>query len=434
MKRTFLIFATLVLTWASEPSSVFAQGEISGTIYSRGDFQPLSISLVRFQASSGASEELSMGEEISSITRKDLIFSMFFDVLDENLVSLNDAADLNPQDQDIWLRTEAQFLIAGKIETQSNFVKAYIYLYDAFGRKKLFSQSYRAPQATQRKLGHEISNDILNNLTGEPGIFATRLALIGNGTGNKELYICDYDGFNLQQVTYDRTINLSPSWSPDGEDLIYTSYKSGNPDLWEVPLETGKPRKLANFKGLNTAARWNPKGNLIALTLSVDQDPELYVVNSRGENPRRLTYSFGVDSSPSWSPNGKQIAFTSDRTGAPQIYVMNVDGSDVRRLSVGLPYCDSPAWSPRGDKIAFVVRESNGFQVYTMEITGENPTRLTDQGSNENPSWSPDGYHLTFASSRSGQFEIYTMNWNGTNQTKITTGGGHTSSAWSPKF
>jgi len=432
--RRFLTALTSLNLVITSFSLSFGQGEIKGTIYSQGEFHPLEVSLVKFQTKNKWPAEESLAVQITEVIQKDLTFSMFFKFSEENLFSFADAADLNPLDQDIWLRTEAQFLIAGKVEIQSALLKTEVYLYDAFARKKNFSQSYRTPQSAWRKLAHEISNDLLQNLTGEKGIFTTKIAYIRETPSGKELYLCDYDGFNPQQITFDKSIDLSPNWSAYGKKLIYTSYKSGNPDLWELQLESGKAKKLANFRGLNTAARYNPKGNLIALTLSIDRDPEIYLINSGGENPRRLTYSLGIESSPSWSPNGKQIAFTSDRTGSPQIYVMDSDGSNVHRLTYGLSYCDSPAWSPHGDKIALVSRERGGFQIYTVDITGENLNRLTDQGSNENPSWSPDGYHLAFASSRTGKFEIYTMNWDGSNQSKITSGGGNFSPAWSPRF
>jgi len=433
MKKAFSAVGLLIL-FAIGVHEIFAQGEIRGTIYSQGEFKPLELSVVKFQTRNKSSQEESLALQVAQVVQKDLTFSMFFTFLEENLYSFTEAGDLNPMDQDIWLRTQAQFLIAGKVELQSRMAKADIYLYDAFARQKTFSQTYRALQSSWRRLAHEISNDILQNLTGEKGVFTSRISYIKETSAGKELYLCDYDGHNPQQVTFDKSINLSPNWSPDGKRMIFTSFKSGNPDLWELDLESGKSKKLASFKGLNTAARYNPKGNLIALTLSVDKDPEIYVINSSGGNPRRLTYSYGIESSPSWSPNGKQIAFTSDRTGSPQIYVMDSDGSNLRRLTYGLSYCDSPAWSPNGDKIAFVSRESNGFQVCTLEITGENLSRLTDSGSNENPSWSSAGYHLVFASNRTGRFEIYTMGWDGTSQTKLTSGGGNFSPAWSLRF
>jgi TolB protein len=413
---------------------LFAQGEIRGTIYSQGEFKALEISLMKFQTKHKWPQEESLASQISEVIQKDLPFSLFLEFLQENLFSFSDPADLSPLDQDIWLRTEAQFVLAGKLESHSRALKVDIFIYDAFARKKTYSQTYRAPESAWRRLAHEISNDVLFSLTGEKGIFNTRIAYIRETTSGKELYLCDFDGYDPQQITFDKTINLSPNWSPDGKKVCYTSYKSGNPDLWELQLETGKARKIASFKGINTAARYNPKSNQIALTLSLENDPEIYTINPGGSSPKRLTYSYGIESSPTWSPNGKQIAFTSDRTGSPQIYVMDADGSNVRRLTFGLSYCDSPAWSPNGDKIALVSREPGGFQIYTIDITGENLQRLTDQGNNENPSWSPDGYHLVYASSRAGRFEIYTMGWDGSNQTKITSGGGNFSPAWSNRF
>jgi len=428
--RRHMLFMILCLLPC--PAVSYAQGEISGTIYSRGEFSPLEIAFVRFQTKIPSPQGDSLALQITDVIKRDLTFSMFFLVLEEDLFSFTEAGDLNPLDQDIWLRTDAQFLLAGKLEAQSTQLKLDVYLYDTFQRKRIFSQSYRIPAPAWRKLAHEISNDILRELTGEQGVFTTKLAFIKKTATGKEISVCDYDGFNSQQVTFDKTINLTPRWSPDAKRIIYTSYKANNPDLWELSLESGRAIKLVSFAGLNTAGCYSPKQDLIALTLSVDNDPEVYVLNSNGRNAKRLTYNLGIDSSPTWSPNGKQIAFTSDRIGTPQVYVMDSDGSNVRRLTYGLSYCDSPAWSPKGDKIAFVVREESGFQIFTVDITGENLSKLTYMGDNENPGWSPDGYHLVFASNRTGQVEIYTMNWDGSNQTKVTAGGNNSSPAWSP--
>src|SRR3972149_5872530 len=150
--KTFPTLVLLILSVVSASTSARAQGEIRGTIYSQGEFKPLEISLIKFQTKNRWPEEESLANQVSEVIQKDLTFSMFFSLVEENLFSFTDAGDLNPLDQDIWLRTEAQFLLAGKVELQSAQIKTDIYLYDAFARKKTFSQTYRVPQSSWRQL------------------------------------------------------------------------------------------------------------------------------------------------------------------------------------------------------------------------------------------------------------------------------------------
>ncbi len=429
-KLSVLFFLCSIFLFSSR-KNIFAQTDIYAKI-TTGQSEPLELAIGDFVPSqpSITTEEPKLASEIREIVKKDLLFSLFFDLIEP--LPQEKIAHSNPPDWNGWVEIGAEFLLSGEIELKGSNLKFKADLWDLNKQRGIMSESYRTNVSNLRKLAHQISNDIVYNLVGEKGIFNSKIAYLVQKDKTKEIFVCDYDGYNPQQLTYDKSLALSPRWSPDAEKISYTSYKSGNPDLWTVALESGKSQKLSSYKGLNSAANWSPDNRFIAVTLTKDGNAEIYLLNKNGSIKDRLTNNSGIDSSPSWSPNGKQIAFTSDRTGLPQIYIMDTDGSNLRRLTMEGEYNDSPAWSPKGDKIAFCAREPNGFQIYTIDVIGENLRKLTFEGSNENPHWSPDGYHLVFSSNRSGKFEIYTMHWDGSNQQAITKGGNNFSPAWSP--
>jgi len=283
-------------------------------------------------------------------------------------------------------------------------------------------KEYHSLRRDVRRLVHKISDDIVFSLTGERGIARSKIAFVQqNRNGHKEIAVMDYDGENVRAITADRSIAISPAWSPDGTQICYTSFKEDNPNLYIYNLKTGRQLKVSGLPGLNAAPAWSPDGARIALTLSRDGNAEIYILDLERKKMKRLTYNRAIDSSPAWAPSNREIAFTSDRSGSPQVYIMDSDGLNTRRLTWEGSYNDSPTWSPRGDRIAYVSRTDSGFDIYTIDVTGNNRMRLTDSsGSNEDPVWSPNGYALMFSSTRTGKMALYTMFWDGSDQKKIT--------------
>jgi TolB protein len=370
---------------------------------------------------------------ITQVLRDDLNFSLYFRVakIDSFVITIlgNDFYNM-----DGWYQLGVQYLLDGSVQLEEGRLKAEINVADVIRKKVIKSFKFETKPESYRALAHAIADEMVLQFTGQKGIFSTKIAFVHWADGNKEIYVCHYDGHNPYPVTNDHSINISPAWSPDGGKLVYTSYKQRNPDLWVTDVKTNQPELFASFPGLNSAPAWSPDGNYVAVTLTRDGNPEIYLLTPKGEIVRRLTYGRAIDSSPTWSPNSKEIAFTSDRSGYPQIYVMGTEGTNVRRLTYTGDITDSPCWSPRGDKIAFVYRDRGKLDIYTMDVTGENLNRLTYAGSNENPRWSPDGLHIVFSSNRSGKYEVYNMHWDGTGQKQITGEGENYNPAWSPRF
>jgi TolB protein len=303
------------------------------------------------------------------------------------------------------------------------------------GRDLLFSRTYRTRTDAYRETAHRFADDVVEHLTEYPGIARTRIAFISSRTGNKEIYVVDYDGYGLRQVTRNGSINLSPAWHPGGREIAFVSYQGGDADIYVVDVATGKERRLVGGKGVQGAPAYSPDGQYLLFSQTRGSESEIYICRSDGSGVRRLTRAGGINTSPAWSPDGRRIVFTSDRSGNPQLYVTDAEGASPRRITFQGTWNDIADWSPGGDRIAYSSRREGGFQVALVGASGlEAETLYTfGPGSDEHPTWSPDGRHLAFASSRDGAPQVFVLDADGGSTRSVARVGGSCSgAAWSP--
>ena len=321
-----------------------------------------------------------------------------------------------------WQNAGFDLLVRSEYSLKDERLTVEFRLFDVINRKMLTAKRYLGTAKDMRRFSHSFADEILRAITGEKGVFTTRIAYVSNQTGNKEIYVMDWDGHNPLPLTKNGSINLNPDFSPDGREIIFTSYKRGNPDLYRRSLSNTAEIVLSNRKGLNITGIWSPDGSKIALSLSKDGDAEIYTLDKDGSHPTRLTINPALDLYPAWSPDGKKLAFVSDRLGKPQIFVMNSDGGNIRRLTTSGNYNVNPRWSPKGDKIAYSRMTDGGFNIFTVAADGSSDTQLTVDGNNENPSWSADARFICFSSKRNSGNGIYVMRADGAGQTRVSQG------------
>jgi TolB protein len=249
-----------------------------------------------------------------------------------------------------------------------------------------------------RRAAHQFSDDIVSTLTGQKGIASSKIAFVASRTGRKEIYIADYDGANVQQLTKDGSISVSPALSPDAKRLAYTGYQSGYADIYMVELATGSRSRIVKFPGTNSGAAFSPDGGRIACSVSRDGNPELYVVSANGGGARRLTKTRGVESSPTWSPSGSEIIYSSDERGGPQLYRISASGGSGQLIPTGYAYTTEPSWSPDGKKLAFTVR-TGGFSIGVKDLQSGSTQIVA--GGGEDPAWGANSRHLVFSNGSS---------------------------------
>ncbi len=249
-----------------------------------------------------------------------------------------------------------------------------------------------------RAAAHAFADDIVETLTGQPGIANTQIAFVSARTGKKEIYTADSDGANVRQLTRDNTISVAPALSPDGTKLAYTGYMSGYADIYLINLASGSRTRIVKFPGTNSGAAFSPDGNRIACSVSRDGNPELYVMSAGGGGARRLTRTRGVESSPTWGPGGREIIYSSDDRGGPLLYRIGSGGGTPSQIPTGHAFNTEPSWSPDGSKVAFNVRSGGSFQVAVKNLqTGA--TQLFATG--EDPVWGANSRHLIYSNGSS---------------------------------
>ncbi len=383
----------------------------------------ISVAIPDFKYLGKKNEHPDLGRELSEIMSNDLDLSGYFKPLDKGSFIERPEAGITRDSIHFkdWSVIGAELLIKGGYECIGQQLKVVIRLFDVFSGKQLYGKRALGIVDESRYLIHRLGNEIIRTLTGDPGPFLTKLAFVGTSTGHKEIYLSDYDGHNLKQITSYNTITLSPRWSPLGERLMYTSFRNSGTVLFMHDVLRESVTKISDRKGLNIAAAWRPNGKELALTLTISGNPDIYLIDTTGKILKRLTKNWGIDVSPTFSPDGKKMAFVSNRSGSPQIYILDLVSSQVERLTFQGNYNTSPAWS-KLDRIAFAGSFDHHFDVYTISPDGKDLRRVTQgQSNNENPCWSPDGRYIAFSSNRAGgNYHIFIANANGENQRKVT--------------
>jgi len=368
-------------------------------------------------------EEEVFAQKIGQAVRNDLLFTHFFDLIEgERFTS----------DYKQWKNIGAQALVSSEVGIKKENLVLKGKLIDLETEEEIFVKVYETKKEHWCNLAHRFSDDIVFRFTGEKGIAQSKIVFVNDATGNKEVYLIDYNGENLQKLTNEKSLVLLPRWEPTGKNIIYTSYRNGNPDLYQLHLNEGKKKPLLQYQGLNLGGSFSPDGKYLIVTLTKDGNPEIYLLDLEKNLTRRLTHSKSVEIAPHFSPQGKEIVFVSDRLGNPQVYIMDIEGLNLRRITES-GYCDSPVWSPRGDLLAYVKRENENFQISIFALKERKERQLTFFGSNENPTFSPDGRWIVFVSNRNGKYELYRMRIDGSSQHRLVDLPGECRTpAWSP--
>lgn len=412
MKKTIFLtgLAAVLLLGATVAFCAPAKTDVYIGITSVGDKHLPAIGLPLFRFNSLPEQDAA--NLVREVMRADLLFARYFDINE-------DGPEFNPKKLSAtltdWAKAKASYVLSGEITYSEPYYTIKIYVYDLSTRTPVFSKAFKGTQQSLRRLAHIASDQIVAALTGKRGIADTKIAFANNSTRYKEIYMVDYDGENLQQLTHDKSIALLPRWSKDGR-IFYTTYKYRNPDIFAIDLRAGKIAPIIIRGGLSLIGGVSPDGKALAFTSSGGTTPSIYIYDLENHTKRRLSNKSSVDGSPSYSPDGKYITFVSNRAGNPQIYVMELATGETRPLTKKFNWSDSPQWSPTGEWIVFSGREApyHPMDIFLVDLTGTQLRRLTtDAGSNEDPTWSPDGRFIAFTTTRNGKRQLYMMDMDG---------------------
>jgi TolB protein len=438
MRRTFRAAACLTVLLLSL-AAVPARAVLYIDINSAGG-KALPIAVADFALLSGA--DPSLATALPKVISDDLALSGFFDVIrrEAHLERITPSHFTGtPIQLDAWKTIGAEAVVVGKVEQKGDRLSCEIHLYDAALGTRIASKRYEGPAKRYHVMGHRFADEILRALTGQAGVFDTKVAFSARpakGATGKEIYTVTLDGEELHRITENRSFNLFPRWSPDGSSIAFTSYRTGVPRIYVKNLERGREREVAAFGSSKTPGCFSPDGKYLYVSVSAGGNTDIYRVAVDGDGREKVVSGHGLDVSPSLSPDGGRMAFVSDRGGSPQVYVKDLAGKGGEiRISHAGSYSTSPSWSPAGDRIAFTSLSGGKYSLYSVRPDGSDQRLLVSaDGDCLDPSWSADGRLLVYTFQKKEYSDLRIVSADGRTGKRLYTGLPAVGSpAWSPK-
>ncbi|BAO82815.1 periplasmic component of the Tol biopolymer transport system [Serpentinimonas maccroryi] len=334
-----------------------------------------------------------------------------------------------------WRAAGVDALITGSVERLADGrFDVRFRLWDVVRAQDLGGLSFPVPASDLRLAAHRLSDYVYERLTGDPGVFATRIAYISRHGERHNLWVADADGENAQTALASAEPIISPAWSPNGQQLAYVSFEARRPVIYTHEVATGRRRLLAGFRGSNSAPAWSPDGRRLLATLTFGGSSQIFAIDAAGGGqPQRITQTSGIETEPAFTPDGRTVYFVSDRGGSPQIYRMTPAGADVARVTFEGNYNISPAVSPDGRWLAYISRIGGAFRVCVMELANGRITPLTDTSADESPSFAPNSRLIMYATQAQGREVLMTTSLDGRIKTRLASApGGIREPDWGP--
>lgn len=420
----FFPYVLVLFLWLiGTPAHAVLDIEIFG-----GGATQIPIAIVPF----AAEEKLNQG--ITPVVAADLQRSGLFRMVDPAGLAPHEPVEVVYSE---WINRGANALVIGSTTAlPGGQVAVRVRLLDVAKQVQLASYTETVPVGQLRAAAHRIADLIYEKLTGDVGVFSTRIAYVVKEGKKYSLQVADADGFNAQPVIEYTEPIISPAWSPDGKQLAYVSFENKKPVVYVQTLATRTRKAVANFKGSNSAPAWSPDGKRLAVVLSLVGGSQIFLINADGSGLQRFTQSSGIDTEPSFSPDGQSIIFTSDRGGSPQIYRMQITGRPsgmAERLTFEGSYNVSPDYSRDGKSFTFIHRNGDKFNVATQDLATRQVQLLTDSRFDESPSFAPNGRIILYATEVKGRGILSAVSSDGRTRQQLSTQAGDVREpAWGP--
>lgn len=402
-----------------------------------GAAQQIPIAIVPFSQPAGLpaalNTALAQQETIAAVVSADLRRSGLFRVLETRGV-ISQPHDIGEVRYADWTALQAQALVIGSMEVlPGNRLRVSCRLLDVLKQSSLLGLEFNITPQQIRTTAHKIADLIYQKLTGEPGVFSTRITYITKVGSRYTLYTADADGYQPQAVVTAQEPLISPTWSPDGNKIAYVSFEKKKPVIFVQSMLNGQRYVLANFKGNNSAPAWSPDGNRLAIVLTHGANSQIYLINADGTGLQPLVKSAAIDTEPVWSPDGAYIYFTSDRGGSPQIYRVPASGGEVKRVTFEGSYMVSPRVSPDGKLLAYIRQDQGRFRVAVQQLETGQVQILSETADDESPSFAPNGRMILYATKLAGKKTLAAVSVDGAVRQRLNdTAGDVREPAWGP--
>jgi len=348
-----------------------------------------------------AGKTWSIANQISQLITADLKTTSNFIIADSSAVRIPSFPEVTAPSFAQWRSVSAKYLLSGFVNARNDGrLTIGCYLYDVQSGREVARQGFAVTPGEWRRAAHRCADTAYVKVTGNAPQFDSRIAYVAQSgrdeSAVKRLAVMDFDGANHAYLTSGDAIVMTPKWSPNGNDIAYTSVAGGQVHVRIFDVAQNRDRPLLPSGQASFAPAFAPDGRTVAVSVAANGNTDIFEVASTGGYPRQLTNSPAIDTSPAYSPDGDRIVFVSDRSGSPQLYVMNSNGSNERRISFGPGIYGSPGWSPDGERIVFTRVEGVMSRIGTMAVNGADERIVTGGPNDEQPSWNPDGSRILF--------------------------------------
>ena len=377
-----------------------------------------------------------IGVDVASVVSADLMRSGKFSPLAAGQIPQG-AFDGEKVNEALLANTGAEAVVLGKVYPDGNAYQVEFQLMSLIGPNKGETLAHfrgASGVSTMRQAAHRVSDRVYENLTGQKGAFRTRIAYVLYRHGNRfpyQLMTADYDGYNETPILKSTEPIMTPSWSPDGRQLVYVSFERKNPAIFVQDIYTKKRERITNFSGLNSSPSWSPDGSKIAMVLSRDGQPDIYYYDLNTKAFQRVTADPAIDTEPNWSADGRELFFTSERGGRAQIYKFSFATGQTSRLTYQGQMNLSAKPIPGTNSVVVITRH-NGYRVARMDEDGS-IYMLTTSNLDESPSVAPNGSMVIYSTIYQGRKGLAIVSADGRFRANLPSTSGEVSSpSWGP--
>jgi TolB protein len=427
MGRLF-IFAILICSVMANIGQIgTAQAKVYVDVYGN-TYKKMAVAIAPFRSDDRERSD------VSDLLGQDLDISGFFIVAPRSMMDkefLSEGVEKKVIRFDQWRSLGVELLCKAVVAEKDGVFTLEAFLYDASDESLLLWKKYKEVPTTWRRAVHRLADDIVQTVTGEKGIMSSRVLFVGGNARRKDIYLSDIDGSGQRKLSNHNQIVVSPSVSPDGKYVAFTSYKEGKPNIHVMDIDAGREVFVEREEGMKIGSTWMDKKTLVYSHTS-GRYSTIYSINVETKEKKQILRKDGILLSPAFSPDGSKMVFVSDMHGGANIFIRDMASGEIKRISFSGNYNTSPAFSPKGDHIAFVSRVSAGdFEICMMKPDGSNAQVLTQGGINDSPHFSPCGRYILYSSSKGGKTSLYVMLFNGDNKRLLAFTGNEESQ---PKF
>lgn len=425
---------------------VFANEEIEVSLSTKKAVFPIYVSKIHNEGSYFGDEYLL---DLDKILKFDLNYNGFTEVV--NSEHQNDFK-ISHFDQDIafeqnfWKNQKIAYVL--KTEINQKKLKAFIYNSNTNTLKNLSDVELTGELDVDRVKLHLFTDNLQEMLFGQRGVATSKVLYTIREKNNQnttlpwksEIWISDYDGENAKQLSYDNSYLVHPIFIPNknNNEYVYVSYINGQPKLFKSSINNNAKTPLVHLRGNQLLPSFSNDGQKLVFICDASGRPDIFLQffdkNSVTIGKPIQLYSFprATNASPVFSPDNEKIAFVSDKDGSPRIYVLKIPDSLYNRkrpvanlITKKNKQNVSPSWSKDGKKLAYSAKNDSVRQIWIYDFETDEEWQLTNDNKNkENPTWANDSLHIIYNTEDEKESELYLINIKQKMPVKITKGNG----------